>query len=247
MSIEFASPVWDSKSQSYRIFIQSSTTISSAAQYIDLSGNNAQIEYPDVSSDAITAHIKEFVKALLLKDSQANWFSTRLRESSILRKLEHKWELSQSLVPTHSWVTAIWSFSYIQITTQGFTLHWKLTRFDEAHPQISSRFLPAVSNPATPRPASPEVETRQFTIQPTAEMDSEGMEAVYDIPYANDTQMDLHQQMKDRHALQEARLRLALAKLKAERLTNKYYSKYGEAFSEEEDSELSDSDSEEEH
>ena len=75
-------------------------------------------------------------------------------------------------------------------------------------------------------------------------MESDELEAVYDIPYANDRTMDLHEQMKDRQALQEARLRLALAKLKAERLRNAYFSKYGEAYSEEEDSELSETDSE---
>jgi hypothetical protein len=76
-------------------------------------------------------------------------------------------------------------------------------------------------------------------------MNTDDLEAVYDIPYANGRTMDLHEQMNDRHALQEARLRLALAKLKAERLKNTYYSKYGEAYSEEDGSDLSESESEE--
>lgn len=240
--MDFASPIWDSKSQSYKIFIQSSITISSAPQYIDLSSNQIEIEYPDISNSSVM--IKSFIQSLLAKDAEAHWFSTRLRESSILRKLNFEWDVSPSILPTHSWTSAVWTFHYLQITTQGFTLHWKLLRFDESHPQISSRFLPALSAPATPRPASPEPETRQITIQAT---DSDELEAVYDIPYATDRTMDLHEQMKDRQALQEARLRLALAKLKAERLKNAYYSKYGESYSEEEDSDLSESDSEEDN
>jgi hypothetical protein len=39
--------------------------------------------------------------------------------------------------------------------------------------------------------------------------------------------------MRDKDALQEARLRLALAKLKANRLSNTYYQKYGEVYTDE--------------
>lgn len=248
-TIDFASPVWDSKEQSYRIYTQSTSTLSSAPQFIDLSSNNVEIEYPELTTSPADKFIKAFIQSLLSKDAKEHWFSTRLRESSILRKLEHVWDLNPSLVPTHPWVIAIWSIHYLQINTKGFIVHWKLVRFEETHPQISSRFLPILSSPGTPRAPSPslEAETRQFTIQPTAELDLDGLEAVYDIPFTNERAVDLDEQLKDQNALHEARLRLALAKLKAERLRNTYYSKYGEAYSEGEDSDLSESDSEEEH
>ncbi len=248
MSFTFVTPVWDSKLQTYKIMISSPTVrLSSAPQYIDISSNGAaEIEHPDMTSSEAVEVVSQFIKALLLKDSQENWFSTRLRESSILKKLEHKWELNSTVVPTHNWIRAVWAMNSLEITTKGFTLRWMLLRFESAQPQISSRFLPALSAPQTPRSASPEPDVKQITIQPTAEMNLDELEVGYDIPYANDRTMNLQEQMNDRHALQEARLRLALAKLKAERLKNAYFSKYGEEYSEEEDSELSESESEEE-
>jgi hypothetical protein len=68
-------------------------------------------------------------------------------------------------------------------------------------------------------------ETRQVIIHQTGELES-----TYDIPYAdnNNTAMDFEQQERDKRILQEARLRLALAKLKSERLAENYYRKYGE-------------------
>jgi len=39
--------------------------------------------------------------------------------------------------------------------------------------------------------------------------------------------------MRDKGVVQEARLRLALAKLKSDRLTNTYYQKYGEVLTDE--------------
>ena len=192
--------------------------------------------------------VSQFVKGLLAKDAQDHWFSTRLRESSIVRKLQHEWDCGR-IVPAQNWVRAVWGINSLAISTHAFTLQWDILKFEPTQPQIASRFLPALSNPATPRATSPSPETRQITIQPTAAAEEEAneLEDVYDIPYSTDRTTDLHEQMKDRQALQEARLRLALAKLKMERLRNGYFSKYGEAYSEDEDSDLSESDSEEEH
>jgi len=127
----------------------------------------------------------------------------------------------------------------LEISTKGFTLFWSILGITKASPKIPLRFLPPVSRPESP--TIPPADVRQFTIQPPTEPSaSEELEQVIDIPFANENTADFEKQMRDRSAVQEARLRLALAKLKAERLTTNYYEKYGEVLTDEESEEESD-------
>lgn len=243
--MEFITPVWNSQKGSYTIGIQKAPFLFSEAQYIDMSSNTIEYESPDTNTDEFKKLLAVFISSLLQKDAEAKWFATRLRESSILRRLEHEWTLP-SLVPETSWIRAKWSPVSLEITQKSFVLHWVIQEFIEAAPQISSRYMPPISGPPSPVPERAERETpttRQITIQ----RGGEELEQVYDIPFTNEnTAIDLTQQMEDKHKLQEAKLRLALAKLKAQRLRENYYKKYGEDFSSEDemDSEVSEEEDE---
>ena len=243
--MEFLTPVWNTQKSSYSIGIQKAPFLFSDSQYIDISSNDIEIESPDTNNADFKKLIGIFVSSLLEKDAEAKWFATRLRESSILRRLEHEWSLPDT-PPETQWVKAKWVPSSLEITQKSFVLHWKIQEFVEASPQISSRYMPPVSGPPSPVPERVEHETpttRQITIQ----RGPEELEQVYDIPFTNEnTAIDFTQQMEDKHKLQEAKLRLALAKLKAQRLKENYYKKYGEGFSSEDevDSELSEEDEE---
>jgi len=209
---------------------------------VDLSGGSFSIESPDTSSEEMNKLVEIFVKALLEKDAQAKWFSSRLKETSILKRLEHKWLVSE-INPTHEWTVAHWSPTSLEVASQGFRINWQVNRFEESTPQISSRFL-AISRPESPTawpesvPSLAQTEgLKQITIQPAPSAISDELEAVADIPFTNEnTAIDFQEQMRDKDALHEARLRLALAKLKANRLSNTYYQKYGEEYTDEGDS-----------
>ncbi len=232
--MEFLTPVWDTQKSSYRITFVRSTTpfLFSESQYIDMSANSIEYETPDMNTDEFNKLVKGFVASLLQKDAEAKWFATRLRESSILRRLEHVWEPS-TLLPDTKWVKIKWAPTSLEINQKSFLLHWEIQEFVEAPPQISSRYMPPVSGPASP---APERETPTTTRQITIQRGPEELEQVYDIPFTNEnTAIDLAQQTEDKHKLQEAKLRLALAKLKAQRLTENYYKKYGEIYSSDED------------
>ena len=248
--MEFSSPIWDARTSVYKITIRTSLTLASEPQYVDLSGTSYTIESPDKSSDEMKSIVQTFVTALLAKDAQAKWFSSRLKESSILKRLDHVW-VESDMNPVHEWSIAHWSPIFLEVASQGFTIHCRVSRFEESTPQISSRFL-AISRPESPtaqsltRPITEEA-WKQITIQPISKMGmpAEEMETINDIPFTNEnTAIDFQQQMRDKDALQEARLRLALAKLKANRLSNTYYQKYGETFTDEEDYENDSEDSE---
>lgn len=229
--MEFSSPIWDARTSVYKITIRSRFQLASDPQFVDLSGTSFNVEIPDTSSEELKNIVGEFVSSLIAKDAQAKWFSSRLKETSILKRLSHKW-LGSDINPTHEWSVALWSPMFLEVASQGFTLHWQVTRFEESTPQISSRFL-AISRPESPTAVAEEA-TKQITIHPSAKQTIDELEAVADIPFTNEnTAIDFQQQMRDKDALQEARLRLALAKLKANRLSNTYYQKYGEVYTDE--------------
>ena len=237
--MEFSSPIWDARTSVYKITIRSRFQLASDPQFVDLSGTSFDLEMPDTSSEELKNIVAEFVSALIAKDAQAKWFSSRLKETSILKRLSHNW-MSSDISPTHEWSIAYWSPIFLEVSSQGFTLYWRVARFEESTPQISSRFL-AISRPESPTAwpqvpqATPVTEaTKQITIHPSAKSALDELEAVADIPFTNEnTAIDFQQQMRDKDALQEARLRLALAKLKANRLSNTYYQKYGEVYTDE--------------
>jgi hypothetical protein len=229
--MEFSSPIWDARTSVYKITIRSRFQLASDPQFVDLSGTSFNVEIPDTSSEELKNIVGEFVSSLIAKDAQAKWFSSRLKETSILKRLSHKW-LGSDINPTCEWSVALWSPMFLEVASQGFTLHWQVTRFEESTPQISSRFL-AISRPESPTAVAEEA-TKQITIHPSAKQTIDELEAVADIPFTNEnTAIDFQQQMRDKDALQEARLRLALAKLKANRLSNTYYQKYGEVYTDE--------------
>ena len=235
--ISFGTPVWDASKSIYTLALNTAFTIVSDAQYIDLSGVSQTVETPDTDTVVFKNFIGEFIKTLLDTDTRNKWFASRLKESSILKRLSHVWVSPNTVVSNFDWAEAEWKPSSLEISTKGFTLSWSLIAFNKTAPKISLRFLPPLSRPESPNQGE---SVRQITIQPSVD---ELQPA--DIPFTNEnTAVDFEVQMRDRSALQEARLRLALAKLKAKRLSNTYYQKYGEVLTDDESedgSELSDS------
>ena len=240
--ITFGTPVWDAHRSIYMISVNTTLTVLSEAQYIDLSGNSRTVETPDTDSDLFKAFIKEFTTALIETDAQNKWFASRLKEASIMKRLSYGWISPNTVVSTFDWAEAEWTPSMLEISTSGFILSWSLIGFNKTSPKISLRFLPPMSRPESPTQDDKEVaEVRQITLQPSLENE---LQQVHDIPFTNEnTAVNFEQQVRDRGALQEARLRLALAKLKESRLSNTYYQKYGEVLTDEDSdgtSEMSD-------
>jgi len=231
--MELSTPTWDSKNSVYKIRLTSTTvSIVSEPQYVYLSGGG-KVEIPDMNTVEFQEACNTFTSALIAKDKESKWFATRLKESSVLKRLTHVWaDPSPAAYPLTGWFTSLWRPILVEIGSSGFVLHWQLLGFEAAEPQISSRFLPTLSGPPSPKPeeATP-TDLKQITIQGNNEL-----ETVYDIPFTNEnTAIDFNEQIRDKESLQEAKLRLALAKLKAQRLARSYYDKYGEVEEDEED------------
>jgi hypothetical protein len=244
-SITFSIPVWQTanKQQHYNVTIAAGGeyVVVSPPQYIDLSGSNANYETPDEDVPSFNEVTKKFITALIEKDKQASWFSTKLKEASVLRKLTHVWETARLDTAGHEsgWYLLNWKPTSLKIKTDGFILVWSVVRIEATTPQISPRFL-HLSEPPSPAPekeSSPSNTIRQITLQAgAATSTSDELMQVYDIPFSNEnTAAVFEEQIRDKQVVQEARLRLALAKLKAERLEHKYSKKYGEYLEDEGD------------
>ncbi len=238
--IEFGRPVWNSRASTYSISISGANDckVESEPQFLDVSANSIIVEHPDMNTDIFTNSVKNLLTALIQKDKEAKWFATPLRESSILRRLTHKWNAVES--PSYGWFLVSWEPESLEVSSSGFVLTWLANEYKNSTPRISSRFL-SLSEPPSPRSHSPESPPiRQITVQANTQDD---LEPVYDIPLSTDIQdIDLEEQKRERQVLREARLRVEVAQLKLERNLQNYYRKYGvipddlESDSEEEDS-----------
>lgn len=220
-----------------------SLTIEGEPQFIDISSNSLEIEHADINNDVVKKSIKAIIDSLIQKNNEVHWFATSLHESSILRRLEHKWR-TNSIVPSSGWFTAKWIPFSLEVTSTSFILSWNIVAFDETAPRISSRFL-SLSEPPSPRSASPKSSresVRQFTFEPGQ---TAYMEQVFDIPLSTNTaEIDLEEEKRERQSIREARLRVELAQMKLEKHLQNYYHKYGNV-PDDTDSELSESSLEE--
>lgn len=241
--ITFARPIWNSKTNTYVITlsVEESFTIQGEPQYIDISSNDIAFEHPDVNTEIFTEYVKIIVDELIKKNTEVKWFATTLREGSILRRLQHKW--NSTSVPPSGWFAAKWVPTLLEITTNSFILSWTAVSFEASSPRISSRFL-SLSEPPTPRSVSPQFQEgsiRQFTYQPGQTSD---LEQVFDIPLTQEDEVDLEEQKRERQTIREARLRVELSQMKLEKHLQSYYNKYGN-IPDESDSESSESSFEE--
>ena len=141
--------------------------------------------------------------------------------------------------------------SSLIITSKEMILDWHSIKSSPSDPYISADFLEST----TPRPQSPVLASgpqeaqavRTIQIQNTVDS-SESLVPVNDLPLSDILEMESESKERtmEKQRIREARLKVALAKLRAERMVQKYYMRYGEDL-EGEESELSSASDSDEH
>lgn len=198
--------------------------------------------------DTFTQTVTEFLSDFLNKTASS--FASPLKLDSTLRRLQHKWPLTDS----DSYVILSLRPEWIVMSSKEVRLHWSLVKATPSEPFISASFLEST----TPRPQSPvsvhaiqpSEETTVRTIQIQNTVDSvDAMVPVNDLPLSDILEIESNTKGKilEKQRIREARLKVALAKLKAERMAQKYYMKYGDTAEEDEGSELSSESDSDEH
>lgn len=191
---------------------------------------------PDARLLIITKPVMEdFIKMT------SKYFASPLHIDTVMKRLRH--EVGTLSSPTsNGWFTPIWTPTQVVVKRGEFCIKWTVSEWANAYPKISADFLESVD---------PDKEIRTIKIQETLPTMENGLFQVNDIPLSDlpplSFQADLDVPTRrdaEKQRIREARLKVALAKLKAERMSQKYFTKYGEAPEEDSESNLS-SDSEE--
>jgi hypothetical protein len=183
---------------------------------------------PDVTVESVKATIDTLINEFIEKTKK--YFATPLRSKTILSRLNHVWEGIP--LEKHSkvagWYSVIWKPSKLKIAPREFTLVWKSSELRAEEPMIPSNYL-ADAESRSPSPA-PEVRTIQIQQGNTLANGLEELEP--DFSDTKDSRMvtleyEAPAHRMEKKKIREAKLRAALAALKAERLAERYYQKYG--------------------
>jgi len=216
--MEVANPVWNSKECSY--VFQLSGSYFAAGGPISHSSPGVAFKAPVLTDALMTSFLDEFV------GKTSKHFATPLRTSIILSRLKHVWT-QPTLDLTDKSYRFEWTPKEMIVKSKEFCLVWTSVA-KETEPVISSDFLNlAPSRSSSPAPA----ETKDLR---TIQLQAQTALVEHEIPMSvdlNDPRMTLEYENSPHSAekkrIREARLRAALANLRAERLTEKYYQKYG--------------------
>ena len=209
--LNITNPVWNSKDSSYMFQISGASLILT----IQSLGSTAAENVPH----PLPAQLESFLEEFINKTSRH--FATPLRTSAILPRLTHMWNVSGDLVADEHYMLH-WSIKAMIIKSKEFCLVW-CCEWQRCPPLITSNFL-NLSAPS--RSSSPARDLRTIQIQPSVTMDE------HEVPMTLDSRlMTLEYEntpvSAEKKRVREARLRAALANLRADRLAEKYYQKYG--------------------
>ena len=225
--MEIGVPTYSAAGQLYTFPIQSSSfEVSSSPKYIE------GIDFPDapdVTTEEIQSKLETFLSTFI--DKTKRYFSTPLRSKTILSRLNHVWEgLPQTAAGSVSpgWYGVVWKPSHMKILPREFVLVWKAGPLEATEPVIPTNFI-AEAESRSPSPA-PEVRTIQLQQSTSSGSGLVELEPTFADP-ADSRLMTLDYEAPshrlEKKKIREAKLRAALASLKAERLAEKYYQKYG--------------------
>jgi hypothetical protein len=239
--MEIGAPIWTASTTSYTFPIRGTLpTLESSPLYVEPSMTTIPTDsHPP--TDTITSLITPLFEDFIEKSKKH--FASALKLKTILSRLTHTWVPGNIPIETPGWYKAVWTPKEIVVKSREFVLGWTLTSLLPTEPIIPIEFLAA----PTPRAGSPAEEVRTFQIQQTQGSVNGLEESEPDFVDSDIHNLTNEYEVSDlsleRRKVREARLRAALANLKAEKMAEKYYRKYGIQPGEE--SELS-SDSEDE-
>lgn len=184
--------------------------------------------------------VKEFL------EKTKKYFTNPLTPEKVLRHLRQTMESTELPKWEVGWYEVTWKPTTFIVKSGEFTLLWEITDKKETGPVIPAEFIP----PTTPRAQSPVPEQTLQEVRSIQIHDS--LIPVGDLPLSDLPPLSFGTEQQDpakeeiKRRIREARLKLQLAKLKAQRMEQKYFERYGTPAEETEDSSEFSSDSEEE-
>lgn len=237
--MEVGIPTWntDSRSYSFQILKCPVEVHSTAVSYYEPGTPTPAPELP-----ATTAVQSSIVSGFL--EVTKKYFTAPLTVEKVLRHLRHS--VQDGNLPTSTgWYEITWAPMKMIVKTGDFELVWQITQATETCPRIPSEFT-EVQTPRAKSPDAPEQqEVRSIQIHdsliPVGDLPLSDLPP---LPFSTEEDVDPIRE-ETKRKIREARLKVALAKLKAQRMEQTYYEKYGQAPEDSENSSETSSDSEE--
>ncbi len=183
------------------------------------------------SVDTALQHTLQGIVQAFLRDS-AKYFSKQMSETIFYQRLTHRWETEQVEVEAGKEIlSASWTPAKLHIYPTQYEIHWSLVRVEYVpEPTIPPGFLERDEEEVATDEwlgigLGQELEggADELPGQPLGALDAEA------IPLSSRfTKAERSRRAEQRQRIRQARLRAALAQLKAERLADRYYRKYGD-------------------
>ena len=233
MSI-FKNPEWDVQSSRYIIKVNTSDIYTYNEIRIESSGN--LFKPVNTTNNELLKSIEQKL-ALDLCNEGKEWFASPIKPELFLKRVTHHFEMPSTFKNYGNRpLEFLWVPKTIYINQKTFEVSWVIDRFREINNIIPSNFIDFsdFSEELEEAPA------KTIVIQENAEL-LENVE--HEIPYdESQNRIDLDSSralLKQR--VRAARLRAAIATMKAEKLAEKYFRRYGSSIdlSEDNESELS--------
>jgi hypothetical protein len=231
--MEISYPNWNSQENAYLF------TIHLPSQYIA----GATVSESSAASLPDLVKHEKFIADLLQEflEKTKRYFVTPLPLEKVKKHLRHYVSEMAPIPAGSTYYKPLWSPTSLKMKTNEFGLYWTIKDWQAAEPLIQSDFFRSTS----PAPQSPELppldakpkyedgsvsqpNLRTIHIQNT--MDS--LVPVGDLPLSDlpplNFQEESNEKKEIRRRIREARLKVELAKLKAKRMSQLYYERYGE-------------------
>ena len=225
--MEIGVPTWNRATQSYTFPLYKCQSLTSEISYCE---GALPTELPaTIQTQATTGTL---VAEILEKTKK--YFTNPLSLEKVLRILRHTPLQGERQVPQEEgWYRIVWRPCAFVVKTGEYTLGWKIDEMTPTDPVIPAEFTAQ-----TPRAQSPAQTPEQIrSIQIHDSLIPVGDLPLSDLPPLSFVQDEVDPAREEsKRLIREARLKVALAKLKAQRMEQKYYERYGQTPEESEES-----------
>jgi hypothetical protein len=221
----FSKPQWNSNTSSYKVivynfdkFMYNETRVKSSGELFYISVDTSNDMFNDVS--------RKFANVIHVEGS--SWFASPITPQMFLKKVKHTFEIPKNDIIYGDSVDFTWAPRTFQITPKTFHISWDIIKYENTVSVIPSNYIDF----------SEELEPRTIFIQQNDIIENA------EIPF-NNSEQDTIQSISSRAAMllkqkvRKAKLKAAISTMKAERMAEKYFRRYGVQTNLDSDSDLS--------
>lgn len=238
--MEVGTPTYNSGSSSYTFRLLHGTQVIEDKAFYDETMRD--LPFPAIPSDSKVS--TSFVEDFLSKTKK--YFTNPLTSEKVLRHLRHT-ASNEIFSKKEGWYECRWEPYSFTIKPNDFLLTWHLVKCEETIASIPAEFTLST----TPRAQTPNV-PEQTESQLRNIFIHDSLIPVGDLPLSDLPPLAFGTEEIDpekeevKRRIREARLKVQLAKLKAQRMEQKYYQRYGQPAEESDESSDYSTESEEE-